>query len=652
MPEIVSLIHLTGFATGIVLYAMLAVMTSRDRRRLAGEHESVPSLSPIAALLGLVWNCGAIVIYGVRDFGMGEPARWLVAIAFSALGFLPAVVVHSSVPAGASGWRRGPVLLAYALSGAAAFLFVRGGSTPSLPSPTALLVLTVGYLLLVTLVAIGMGRAQARRRTVTIVALAAFAATTLHLGHDATQADSWSTALFGHHASILLVLVILYQDYRFAFADLFLRRAISVTALVVVAVALHLTAATPLLRAMQQSGGTSLLATAALIALWVGTALAYPAIYRVASRLVDRVILDRGDYASVRGDVAVATSRAQGEEDAAEQTCAALARALGTRREGVQWRYVTDANSPAHARVVIPSQERDRAQVLVPTAERPFVAIDIAPLPGSRRLLSDEIGLLESVAGVLGRRIDVLRVARERFARDLREREILQLAAESELMALRAQLNPHFLFNALTTLGYLMQAAPDRALGVLYRLTALLRAVLRGPTRESVPLGEELDIVADYLAIEHERFLERLTVRVDVPAPLRELLVPPLLLQPVVENAVKHGISPLKRGGEVTVSARCSAPQDDGAAMLQLTVADTGAGWREERRLAPTGTGVGLANLERRLDRIFGPRASLAISGAPDRGTTVVITIPVDASALEPEAWAGASAAPAARHAS
>jgi len=290
--------------------------------------------------------------------------------------------------------------------------------------------------------------------------------------------------------------------------------------------------------------------------------------------------------------------------------------------------------------------------VLVPTAERPFVAIDIAPLPGSRRLLSDEIGLLESVAGVLGRRIDVLRVARERFARDLREREILQLAAESELMALRAQLNPHFLFNALTTLGYLMQAAPDRALGVLYRLTALLRAVLRGPTRESVPLGEELDIVADYLAIEHERFLERLTVRVDVPAPLRELLVPPLLLQPVVENAVKHGVSPLKRGGEVSVSARCSAPQDDGAAMLQLTVADTGAGWREERRLAPTGTGVGLANLERRLDRIFGPRASLAISGAPDRGTTVVITIPVDASALEPEAWAGASAAPAARHAS
>ncbi len=125
-------------------------------------------LGLIAALLGLVWNIGAIVIYGVRDFGMGEPARWLVAVAFSALGFLPAVVVHSSVPAQATGWRRGPVVLAYALSAAAALFFIRGGSTPSLQSPTALLVLTVGYLLLVTLVAVGMGRAQARRRTVTV----------------------------------------------------------------------------------------------------------------------------------------------------------------------------------------------------------------------------------------------------------------------------------------------------------------------------------------------------------------------------------------------------------------------------------------------------------------------------------------------------
>lgn len=640
MPEIVSLIHLAGFATGIVLYTMLALMTTRDRRRAGGERGSevdrpAPALPPLAAVLGLVWNVGGLVIYGVRDFGIGSPSRWLVAVAFSALGFLPAVVVHSSVPREARGWRRSSVPLAYALSAAAAFLFVRGGSSSALPSPAALLVLSVGYLLLVTLVAAGMGRAPARRRTVTLVALAAFAATTLHLTHDATQADSWWTALFGHHASLLLVLVILYQDYRFAFADLFLRRAVSVMALVAVAVLLHLTAATPMLRALNDTGGSSLTATAALIALWVLTATAYPTIYRATSYLVDRVILGRGDYASVRGDVTLATSRAQTEEDAARQTCAVLARALCAAPDGVTWQVLSsDAHPPPHARVQLPS-ERDRARVFVPTAERPSIVLEIAPLPGSRRLLSDEVALLEGVAGVLGRRLDVLRVSRERFERDLREREILQLAAESELMALRAQLNPHFLFNALTTLGYLMQADSTRALGVLYRLTALLRAVLRGPTRDTVTLGEELEIVADYLAIERERFQERLEVSIDVPEALREVHVPPLLLQPLVENAVKHGISPLRRGGAVRVSAQGGTRRPDGTAELQLVVSDTGAGWRAEGRHAPTGTGVGLANLERRLERIFGGAATLVISGAPDRGTTVTITLPVDASALE-----------------
>ena len=92
-----------------------------------------------------------------------------------------------------------------------------------------------------------------------------------------------------------------------------------------------------------------------------------------------------------------------------------------------------------------------------------------------------------------------------------------RLATEAELRALRAQLNPHFLFNALNTLGHLMQAAPDRALATLYQLTGLLRAVLRRTNGQFVALREELEIVESYLAIEHERFQERLIVSIDVP---------------------------------------------------------------------------------------------------------------------------------------
>ena len=153
-----------------------------------------------------------------------------------------------------------------------------------------------------------------------------------------------------------------------------------------------------------------------------------------------------------------------------------------------------------------------------------------------------------------------------------------KLATEAELRALRAQINPHFLFNALTTLGYLIQTAPERALQTLLRLTSLLRAVLRSEG-EHTTLGRELEVVESYLDIERARFEHRLRVAIDVPASLRGVRVPPLILQPVVENAVKHGISPQRLGGEVTVRARAEpAPGTPGATELVLVIEDTGAG--------------------------------------------------------------------------
>lgn len=625
--ELTSLIHLAGFSTGIVLYAMLVVMTSRDGGRARASGESATRLPLLAALLGLVWNGGALVIYGLRDFGVAEPWPLLVAVAFSSLGFLPAVVVHAAAPRGTGTWRGLAPLLAYTLSGVAAVLFIVGDSAAPPPSSTALLVLAAGYLLLVSLVALG--RDVRERRAVTVVALAAFAASMIHLRHDPAQADSWFTALVGHHASVPLVMVILYQDYRFAFADLFLRRALSVILLVCVAVVLHVTLAEPLLSAVRGEAGESLLATAGHIALWVGTALLYPMLYRWSSRVVDQVILRRGNYAALRHDVIFATSRAETVEEAAEQTCRILSAALGGNGTVVRWRESVEEAWPAHPHVTLRSGRRDQADVSVPTSERPSLLLQVGPLPAGRHLLSDEVALLESLATVLGRRVDVLRVARERFERDLRERDITQLAVESELRALRAQLYPHFLFNALTTLGYLMQTAPDRALGTLYRLTGLLRAVLRGPAGEDVTLGEEIEIVEAYLAIEKERFQERLTITLDVPESLRDVLVPPLLLQPLVENAIKHGISPLRRGGAISVVAR-GLRNEHGTSVLEVVVADTGAGLSSTAFPHPAGHGVGLTNIRRRLDRLYGAAATFTITGAPGRGAIATIHLPAD----------------------
>jgi two-component system LytT family sensor kinase len=250
----------------------------------------------------------------------------------------------------------------------------------------------------------------------------------------------------------------------------------------------------------------------------------------------------------------------------------------------------------------------------------------VAGLTGGRRLLSDDRAALEAIAALLGRRIDAIRITRERYERRLREQEIGKLATEAELRALRSQINPHFLFNALTTIGYLIQTSPARAVDTLIKLTSLLRAVLRSEG-ELTTLGRELDLVEAYLDIERARFDERLRVRVDVAPSLRRIRVPPLLLQPLVENAVKHGIAPERRGGDVIVTARLSTAAGS-EPQLTLVVEDSGAGASDAALRRGRETGVGLNNIERRLLRLFGDAAALTLRSAPGRGTTVEIRLP------------------------
>jgi two-component system LytT family sensor kinase len=265
--------------------------------------------------------------------------------------------------------------------------------------------------------------------------------------------------------------------------------------------------------------------------------------------------------------------------------------------------------------------------VTIPTTDPPRFALAIGQLQAGRRLLSDDLATLEAIAVVIARRIDAIRLTNERYTREIREQEIGKLATEAELRALRAQINPHFLFNALTTIGYLIQTAPPRALETLMRLTALLRGVLRSEG-EFTTLGRELEIVESYLDIERARFEHRLRVTIDVPARLRTIRLPPLLLQPLVENAVKHGIGHKQIGGEVAIRARVER-NADGARLLTLTVHDTGAGATRQALERGRASGVGLRNVQRRLECQYGPAGSLSIHTAPDEGTVAEIRLPL-----------------------
>jgi two-component system, LytTR family, sensor kinase len=652
-----ALFHVLGFLTASALYVMLAAMTlggrseARERENQSARRSDLIPLG--TALLGLIWNVGELVMYGLHVREAVVPA-WFVVVAFAALFYLPAVVVHSAL-AGASAVRSGTrqpnasqllVAAAYGLSTIATVLNIAAATRGELlPSRESLLVLSVGFVAVVALLTVYSRRQPTWRRALPAAAVATFAVMLLHLTRHSGASDEWVTELVGHHGSLFVVLVILYQDYRFALADLFLKRAITLLAVTVLAAALYAAVVVPFviphLAAGPDGHTTDPLAAAALVALWVGTALAYPRLRRVVTRFVDRTVLGRPETSQLIAYLSAATATLTRVDDVLEAVCQALARALSATRSG----WVADPASEASSSVgataralvsVTPGARETTVRVVV--ADPPGYRITIGGLSGGRRLMSDDFALLEGVARLAARRIDALRVADERYERDVREQQIRRLATEAELRALRAQLNPHFLFNALTTIGYLVREAPDRALDTLFRLTDVLRAVLKRSDGEFTTLGDEMDIVSAYLAIERARFEDRLRVTTDVAPELSALRIPPLVLQPVVENAVKHGIASLVRGGRIIISARIEDADvlsdgngtvaDDRRQLLCLTVTDTGLGTTPAELASRRRVGIGLANLERRLERYFGDAASLDVRSAVGVGTTVDIRFP------------------------
>jgi two-component system, LytTR family, sensor kinase len=619
-----ELLNLIGLSTGVALYAMLLTMVVRANHAASARRFDPVLLS--TALLGLVWNLCALPAYELPKVGVAGPFPWLVAVGFSALGFLPAAVVHSVLRQGPTGIqgavRRLLATTAYAVSAAALLLqFQAAGSGSPVPSPLAMQMLTYTFVALVFPLAVVTRGQHGSRRALWIAALATFAVSALHLSQSHRGEASWPIELLGHHASVPLAFAMLYQDYPFALADLFLKRALALMLLVAtsfVVIALFATSSAAFARFVQMDPRQ----IGALVTVWIGTALVYPTLRRGAFWFVDVVVLHRSDYRSLRASVVARLQASESTSDVMSGVCEMLATALHAR--SVTW----------HVSSTLEDEAIGSAVVAVPTAEEPRPVMVVSGLMGGRRLLSDDTATLETVGLLVARRIDALRITRERTDRQLREQELDKLSTEAELRALRAQINPHFLFNALTTIGYLIQTAPTRALETLMRLTSLLRGVLRSEG-EFTTLGRELELVESYLDIERARFEDRLIVRIDVADQLKTMRVPPLVLQPLVENAVKHGVGPLREGGEVIVTARLQPPAEHGTARLVLTVRDTGVGTTAATLAARRRDGVGLRNVERRLACQYGEAASVAVDTALGRGMAVTIVLPVEFMARE-----------------
>jgi len=197
---------------------------------------------------------------------------------------------------------------------------------------------------------------------------------------------------------------------------------------------------------------------------------------------------------------------------------------------------------------------------------------------------------------------------------------------EARMAAMQAQVEPHFLFNTLASIDHLIETDAARASQMQKNLIALLRASM--PTmREAAggkgngvrDLGREIAVIRPYLEILKVRMEERLTTQIDVPDGLHSAEFPPMMLQTLVENAIKHGLEPKAEGGHLRVAAEIVHGK------LQMTVADTGLGFG---KAATAGTGVGLANIRERLQMLYGNRASLTVAENQPSGTVVTITVP------------------------
>ncbi|MEM7202072.1 MAG: histidine kinase [Planctomycetota bacterium] len=414
----------------------------------------------------------------------------------------------------------------------------------------------------------------------------------------------------------------------FRFADRFVRKSLLVAGALVLASSFQIAVVGPLADAARQTSAAAAGLVTALA--WSAFLFAMFPLARGLGRLLDRSLFRRPDYRAVLGEL---TDQMRGLEDrdALERLVqATLCASLDLER--VELRAVPNDRGPAAASprrgqlpevvldaTVEPGGGAQHWVLLAAGPEDGELGLLLHSGPGTRRLLSEELAFLQRVGVVVTRHLDGLAL----LDRERRAAQLEQQVTAAELRALRAQLDPHFLFNTLNTIAETVRRDPEAAERMVERLAAVFRFALGRAQREVATLGEEIDFVRQYLEIEKVRFGARLRVRVDVTPQVREQRVPALLLQPLVENALRHGLAPRVEPGTVTVAAR------ETAGGFEVSVADDGVGFDADAAGVATGSGAGLgwrATVER-VRAFFGDRADLSLRTQPGAGTRVVLRV-------------------------
>jgi two-component system, LytTR family, sensor kinase len=661
---------LIGFATGTAISILLLVLTVRAARLPGASTANI-----LFVTCCLVWNLGGLghsvaLTWGAPE--QGRAALIILACQYTAAAAWPFTVLSLLSPLATLRWQKIGCWLLQALAVITCTLIVvplwhsvlNGGNSVSL------LILKEstpynGAILLTLGIALFRERLVSRAMWLPVLAMlvGTFGATTAVLILQVVPFEPVVGDLLRVVSEQITLLVVLGAFFLFArlrFSDLFIRYSLRVVLAALTAVAFTLSHYSLSLfrfegRVAYPGAARACLETLTAVPMLV----LFTFVDRRIGEFVNRWIFRAPDYrallrelseklAALRSEAeianAVETTARQSLELRAAQLVALenLSKSLPTshrphsHRLEPDWLNAVndgelvelDCQHPYHA-----GDTQDEVELLVPVRSEGRVThmLTISPGPARRGLVTHEVNYLRSVAAQFGHRLDALHMEERLILVQSREAVLLQQVTEAELRALRAQVNPHFLFNSLNSIANLVVTNPEQAETMTLRLARVFRHVLANSARPLIALHEEVEFLETYLQIEEARFGNRLQVKIAVDPAVAMEQIPSLMLQPIVENALKHGLGPKPGPGHLWITAEADGDQ------VRLRVEDDGVGPAIGvlKRNGSNGrsNGVGLENVAQRLNALYQDQGRMTLEARQAGGTRVTILLPRESGA-------------------
>ena len=601
------LINTVGHSAGVLIFGIFLYLFLRDGKGARLGRSTMPAM---AAALAMLWNLGSLIVLACAANGSAQ-TETAASFSFIVLSLLPAVLFNIALQERLTTLARaGYIVSAAAVAMHVAEIFMPRAQLHEL----GLLLVSFGFGALTAIAVVMLSReghsatARARQRILAAMSLFLLATSFLHFG--GTHAHAWSEEIALHHAGIPIALYVLLQDYRFLLLDAFVR--FLANTILAVAMTLGAIGLNEHLHFVERASANGFTQGLLIVGCCVGL-IVFSQLRMVVQHWLTQVVFRRPALDREIQRMLAAPNRFTTERETLNESGRAIAEfAAAERYELRQIDTQADSLTTNGCELLLPQPVTAVGQWGLTPEDRWVEAIvpfrfsrgDAALLllgrrAGGRRYLSEDLQNLAQLSLVAAGQV-------ERY----RSGEIQRLASDAEMRALQAQINPHFLFNSLNALYGTIPRHVEGARRTVLNLAEIFRYFLQ-TDKALIPISEEIRIVKAYLEIEKLRLGDRLETEIVVDEEVEQVQIPALCIQPLVENAVKHGVAHKAGPGKVRVLVR------DQGQHVRISVSDTGTGFDPDRETEPRlGSGVGFQNVRHRLRLCYGDRSSLRVDSS------------------------------------